>query len=150
LSAGDSSNASLVRSWIEDVLLARQDGKTLRMDYVRRRAPEYWAADYMAHDDPALGGREGIIMKLERLSRMCSDIQIEILSLYAKNDMVANSFRVTATQSEPNGPLSTAMQMSWVQNEVLRIRDGRIAEGWATKDWLASLQKIGAISLRRR
>ena len=149
VSPNEERNAWLVRSWIEDVLLSKWDGKTLKMDYVRRRAPEYWQEDYLAHDDSP-GGRENMLMKLDSLAKTCSDVQIEILSLFAKNDMVADCLQVTATQTNPSGALATLRKITWVQDEVLRIKDGRIAESWATKDWLASLQKIGAISLRHR
>jgi predicted ester cyclase len=64
-------------------------------------APEYCEENYVAHHDPPAKGREGMLSRLEVLSIAFSDPQIEILSLFAKGDMVADCFRVSANQTGP-------------------------------------------------
>jgi predicted ester cyclase len=36
-------------------------------------------------------------------------------------------------------------RVSWLQNEIYRLKDGKIVEGWVTRDWLGLWQQLGAV-----
>jgi predicted ester cyclase len=93
------------------------------MAYIRQRAPEYYEENYVAHHDPLAKGHEGPLARLETLVTAFSDVQTEILSLFAKDDTVADCFRVSANHSGPLlGIPPTGKRVSWLQNEIFKIK----------------------------
>ncbi len=146
----ETKNENLVRSWLEDILLSKSEG-SMNAQYIRLKAPDYWAEDYVAHHDPLAKGRDDLVARLAALAAAFSDVEIEILYLFGKGDMVGDGFRVTATQTGPFLGIPPAhTRVSWLQNEAFRIEAGKIVEGWVTRDWLALLQQLGALGGQKR
>ncbi len=141
----EDANRRLVLSWIEDVL--RKSAKTTEewIGYARLKAPDYWSENYTAHHDPSARGREGLLDRLTMLSTAFSDTEVEVLLLIAKGDMVADSLRIAASHTGHFlGVPPSGKRVSWLQNEIFRLKNGRIIEGWVTRDWLGLLKQLSA------
>ncbi len=143
----ETANRQLVLSWVEDVLRRRADTAEEWLRYARQRAPEYFDENYVAHHDPYAKGREGLLDRLAMLSSAFSGVEVELLLLFAKGDMVADCLRITGNHTGHFlGVPPSGRKVSWLQNEVFRLKDGKITEGWVTRDWLWLLQQLGAIT----
>ena len=150
MSSEEDANKELVGSWVNDVLRrpAKDPGEWLT--WVRRRAHEYWDENYIAHHDPTARGREGLVDRLAALSSAFSNPQVELLLLFAKGDMVSDCLRITADHTGSLlGIPPSGKKVTWLQNEMFRLKGGRIVEGWVTRDWLGLLQQLGALKAAR-
>jgi predicted ester cyclase len=112
------------------------------------RIPEFVTEDYVNHEawpgeDP---GHAGFRLRMERLHAAVPDIHLEIQEIVAAGDLVA--YRATLTGTHEGellgiGPTNKAFRVQHMH--MLRMRDGRACEHWATRDDLGMLQQLGII-----
>lgn len=144
MSSVEESNERLVRSWVNDVLKGGGKNTEEWLSRIRERAPDYYDMNYLAHHDPASKGIEGLINRFASLAYAFSDVEVDLVQLFAKGDMVADCIRVTGSHTGNFlGIRPTGRRISWLQNEIFRLKDGKIIEGWVTRDWLGLLQQLG-------
>lgn len=74
------------------------------------------------------------------------DYSMEVLEQVAEGDMVFNRLRVTGTQrGEFMGHPGTGRQFDIATFNVMRIRDGRVADEWDEFDTLDFLAQLGIV-----
>ncbi|WP_096391420.1 ester cyclase [Halopenitus persicus] len=110
---------------------------------------ELFTADYTRHDPDAgvdAQGPEPFIEALQRLHEAFPDSEVHIGELIAENDIVAFEGTMTGTHEGPfKGIEPTHERIEIPGNAMHRVRDGQIVETWATWNFLAGLQQLGAI-----
>ncbi|HEV8402498.1 MAG TPA: ester cyclase [Candidatus Limnocylindrales bacterium] len=76
------------------------------------------------------------------------DIEMSVEAMVVEDDLVAARVRSTGTNLGPlNGIIpSTGRSFDAHQSHWFRIRDGRIAEHWATRDDLRAMLELGVIT----
>ena len=142
----EEANKNLVLSWVHDVLCKPAGAAEEWMKHVRQKVPDYWDENYVAHHDPAGKGREGLLDRLTMLSSIFSGVEVEVVLLFSKGDMVADCLRITGNHTGHFlGMPPSGKRVSWLQNEIYRLKDGKIVEGWVTRDWLGLWQQLGAV-----
>jgi steroid delta-isomerase-like uncharacterized protein len=132
-------NEALVRRFVDEVVNDR------RYDLI----DELFASDYTRHDpdspetDPGPGPWAE---SLKELHTAFPDGEIRIGELVAEGDLVAFEGRMTGTHRGAfMGIDPTDAPVDVRGNAMHRVRDGRIAETWATWNFLGVLQQIGAL-----
>ena len=112
-------------------------------------AVRYFTDDFVAH---GAGPQPTTLEGLQRLTRIWRvafpDWRDEILDVVAENDLVVGRLRASGTH---NGPLldiqPTGHRCEWGMIEIVRVRDGKIAEQWGYSDFgyvIARLRKVAA------
>jgi predicted ester cyclase len=145
MSSVEEKNERLVRSWVIDVLKGGGKNTEEWLLRIREKAPDYYEENYVAHHDPTSKGRDGLLSRFASLAYAFSDVEVDLVQLFAKGDMVADCIRVTGNHTGPFlGIPPTGRKISWLQNEIFRLKDGKIVEGWVTRDWLGLFQQLGA------
>ncbi|MCL4450325.1 MAG: ester cyclase [Candidatus Thermoplasmatota archaeon] len=145
MSSVEDLNERLVRSWVNDVLKGGGKSAEEWLFRIRESAPDYYDENYVAHHDPTSKGREGLLTRFASLAYAFSDVEVDLVQLFAKGDMVADCIRITGNHTGHFlGIPPTGRKISWLQNEIFRLKDGRIVEGWVTRDWLGLFQQLGA------
>ncbi|MCL5681415.1 MAG: ester cyclase [Candidatus Thermoplasmatota archaeon] len=145
MSSEEESNERLVRRWVNDVLNGEAKSTEEWLSCIRERSPDYYDENYVAHHDPLSKGREGLLDRFASLAYAFSDVKVDLVLILAKGDLVADCIRVTGTHNgQFLGIPPTGRRVSWLQNEIFRLKDGKIIEGWVTRDWLGLFQQIGA------
>lgn len=113
------------------------------------RVAELFTADYTRHDPDASvddQGPEPFIEALARLHEAFPDSEVHVGELIAEGDLVAFEGTMTGTHEGVfRGIEPTHERMEIPGNAMHRIRDGQIAETWATWNFLAALQQLGVI-----
>jgi len=113
------------------------------------RVEEFVTPDFVNHEawpgeDP---GFEGFRLRLRRLHEAFSEMRMEVLEVVAGDDLVAYRAELSGVHTgtllgiPPTGRSFTAQQM-----HMLRLRDGRSSEHWATRDDLGMLVQLGVIT----
>jgi predicted ester cyclase len=76
------------------------------------------------------------------------DLSMRIEALIAEGDLVAARIASAGTNEGPlNGGLAaTRRRFSAAQTHWFRVRDGRLAEHWATRDDLTAMVQLGIVS----
>jgi steroid delta-isomerase-like uncharacterized protein len=131
-------NKAVVRRFFAEVVNA---GNTDRAD-------EFVAADYVEHQQlPGAEGRQGIEIAKAFLSMMRGafpDYRFDIEDLVAEGDKVVARLTVSGTQrGEMMGLAPTGKHLRTAGIEVFRLKDGKLAEHWATFDALGMLRQLG-------
>ncbi len=145
MSSVEESNERLVQSWVDDVLKGGGKNAEEWLSRIRQRAPDYYDENYVAHHDLTSKGRDGLVSRFASLAYAFSDVEVDLVQLFAKGDMVADCIRVTGNHTGNFlGIPPTGRRISWLQNEIFLLKDGSIKEGWVTRDWLGLLQQLGA------
>jgi steroid delta-isomerase-like uncharacterized protein len=112
------------------------------------RVEEFVTEDFVNHEawpgeDP---GYEGFRLRLRRLRDALPDIHMEVHEVVAGGDLVAYRATLTGThRGELLGMEPTGRSFSVQHMHMLRMRDGRSSEHWATRDDLGMLQQLGII-----
>jgi steroid delta-isomerase-like uncharacterized protein len=112
------------------------------------RVEEFVTPDFVNHEawpgeDP---GYEGFKLRLRRLHDAISDLRMEVHEVIAEGDLVA--YRATLSGAHTGALLGvppTNRPFSVQHMHMLRIRDGKASEHWATRDDLGMLQQLGVI-----
>ncbi|AZH24081.1 ester cyclase [Haloplanus aerogenes] len=131
-------NKELVRRFIDEANDKHYD-----------RVAELFTADYTRHDPDARvdeTGPEPFVEALRRLHEAFPDSEVHIGEIVAEGDLVAFEGTMTGTHEGVfRGLDPTGETIEIPGNAMHRIRDGRIAETWATWNFLLGLQQLGAI-----
>lgn len=114
---------------------------------------ELLTADYTRHD-PDAGvdeqGPEPFLEALQRLHEAFPDSEVHIGELLAEDDLVAFEGTMTGTHEGVFRGIEPTHESIEIPGTALhRIEDGQIAETWATWNFLAGLQQIGAIEMQQ-
>jgi steroid delta-isomerase-like uncharacterized protein len=107
------------------------------------------AEDFIYHGPPMLGevcGREGFKQILGVFRGAFPNFETTVEDIIAEEDRVAVRHTHYVTQSgEFAGIPATGKQAAVSGIEILRVRDGLIAEFWHMDDFLDLMQQIGAM-----
>lgn len=113
------------------------------------RVAELFTTDYTRHD-PDAGvdeqGQEPFIAALQQLHEAFPDSEVHVGEIIAEDDLVAFEGMMTGTHEGAfKGIEPTHATIEIPGNAMHRIRDGQIAETWATWNFLAGLQQLDVI-----
>ena len=114
------------------------------------RIAEFVTEDYLNHEawpgeDP---GYEGFRLRMERLHSAVPDIHLEVHEIVAAGDLLAYRATLSGTHRGPLLGMAPTGRSFRVQHmHMLRMRDGRACEHWATRDDLGMLQQLGIIPM---
>ncbi len=132
-------NKAIVRRWMEEVW---NEGKLEALD-------ELIGPDYVLHGaaDPDLPrGPEGAKQLTAAFRTAFPDLQGTIEDLIAEGERVVCRWTARATHGgEFAGIPATHRPVTFSGIEIVRIADGRIAEGWDEVDVAGILQQIGGL-----
>jgi len=134
-------NRSLIHRWFEEVW---NKGREEAID-------ELFAEDGIAHglaDEAvqALRGPEGFKPFFKKFREAFPDIQVIIEDCISEGDKVAARCRVRAKHTgEGLGVAATGNPVEFTGMSIVRIRDGKIVEGWNNFDFMRLFQQIGAL-----
>lgn len=112
------------------------------------RIEEFVTDDFVNHEawpgeDP---GPAGFRIRLERLRSAFPDMRMEVRECVAGGDLVAYRAVLSGThRGELLGMAPTGRRFAAPQMHMLRLRDGRTSEHWATRDDLGMLTQLGII-----
>lgn len=113
------------------------------------RVAELLADDYTRHDPDAPTDGRGpgpFVEALEGLHEAFPDSEVHVGEIVAGDDLVAFEGTVTGThEGEFRGVEPTHRTIEIPGNAMHRVRDGEIAETWATWNFLACLQQLGVV-----
>jgi steroid delta-isomerase-like uncharacterized protein len=111
-------------------------------------AEEVVAEDVVFHDQVRHGdfppGREGVLAAMERIRTGMPDFHVDVHEIVAEGDLVAIRWSSPGTHTgmfngmPPTGRVATLHAISMV-----RMKDGRIVEGWQEADVLGMVQELG-------
>jgi steroid delta-isomerase-like uncharacterized protein len=113
-------------------------------------AEEVVAEDVVFHDQVREGdlppGREGLRVAMERVRAGMPDFTMDVHEVVAEGDIVVIRWSSTGTHTgdfsgmPPTGRVGTLYAISMV-----RMKDGRIVEGWQETDRLGLAQQLGMV-----
>ncbi|MFT4883129.1 MAG: steroid delta-isomerase-like uncharacterized protein [Natronomonas sp.] len=136
-------NKELVRRFISEVV----NGKNYEL------AEELFTADYTRHDPDTPADKRGpepFVEALKQLHEAFPDTEVHIGEIIVEDNLVAFEGRITGTHEGPfRGVEPTQTTVEAPGNAMHRIRNGQIAETWATWDFLGVFQQLGAIDQPR-
>jgi predicted ester cyclase len=134
------ANKATVRRWFGEIVNGQTD-RTMLL----RELDETFAPEFLDHDGPDPShGREALRKMLPLLLAALPDARLTIEQLVAEGDLVAVRLRGEATHTaELAGVPPTGQKLVWTENELLRLRDGRIVESWGEGTLEDALATIG-------
>lgn len=89
-------------------------------------------------------GREGIRVAMDRISTGIPDYAMEIDDIVVEGDMVVIRWSATGTHAgDFNGFPATGRVATLYAISMVRMKDGRIIEGWQEADRLGLAQQLG-------
>ena len=134
-----AENKALVRRWFEEVW---NKGRTDAID-------EMFADDGVAHGlTPGPIGPSEFKTFHTAYRQAFPDVKIQMDDMMAEGDKVA--FRWTATASHRGhlmGIAPTGKSAQFIGIGIIRVRDGKIVEGWNVFDQLGMFKQLGVASL---
>ncbi len=81
--------------------------------------------------------------------RIFPDIEAKIEDLIAEGDMVAARVEFSATQAGSfRGFQPANRKVTFSGMDIFRLKEGKIAERWAQRDFLGMLEKLGHVTRR--
>lgn len=132
-------NKALVRRFVDEVV----------NDHRYELIDELFTSDYTRHDPDSPETEPGPgpwSESLKELHTAFPDGEIHVGELIAEHDLVSFEGKMTGThRGEFMGIEPTDASIDVQGNAMHRVRDGRIAETWATWNFLGVLQQIGAV-----
>jgi steroid delta-isomerase-like uncharacterized protein len=129
-------NKALVRRWFEEAFNA---GDLSQLD-------RYFAPTYDVHNPDIPPNLEGFTGFITMLRSAFPDMRVTIEEQIAEGDRVVQRFTARGThRGELMGVPPTGKPVSMSVIDIVRIEDGRMAEGWFVGDFLGLLQQVGAI-----
>ena len=145
-SMGNSAHADLVRRWVgmfnsQDISAA---GELAVADYT-----EHAIAPFGRIETGAVDGPTHLREAATWLIAQFPDLRMRIEAIVEAGDLVAALVASTGTNLGPlNGVLPpTGRSFSARQSHWFRIRDGRLAEHWATRDDLSAMIQLGVVPM---
>jgi steroid delta-isomerase-like uncharacterized protein len=118
------------------------------------RVAELLTVDYTRHDPDTPGnerGPEPFVEALRQLHEAFPDSEVHVGEIVAENDLVAFEGTMTGTHEGVfRGIEPTHKTIEIPGNAMHRVSDGRIAETWATWNFLGALGQLGVTELPRR
>jgi steroid delta-isomerase-like uncharacterized protein len=134
-------NKALVRRFIDEVV----NGQRYEL------IDELFTSDYTRHDPASPETEPGPgpwSESLKELHTAFPDGEVHVGELVAEDDLVSFEGTMTGThRGELWGIEPTGASVAVQGNAMHRIEEGRIAETWATWNFLGVLQQIGALEL---
>jgi predicted ester cyclase len=112
-------------------------------------ATDFFTDDFVAH---GAGRKPTTLEGLQRLTQVWRgafpDWRDEILDVVAENDLVVGRLRASGTHRGPLLDIApTGEWCEWGMIEIVRVRDGKIAEQWGYSDFgdvITRLRKVAA------
>lgn len=134
------SNKALVRRWFKKIVNGRTDPAVFLAVLEETMAP-----DFVDWDGPdPMNGREAIRRAVPVLLRALPDASFTVEQLIGEGDLVAVRVRGHATHiGEVMGIVPTGKHITWTENEIFRLADGRIVESWGEGGLEEALAEIG-------
>jgi steroid delta-isomerase-like uncharacterized protein len=117
------------------------------------RVEEFVTPDFVNHEawpgeDP---GYEGFRLRLRRLHDAFPDLHMTVREVLADGDLVAYRAELSGTHRGALLGIPPTGRSFRVQHmHMLRVRDGRASEHWATRDDLGMLVQLGVVRLPGR
>jgi steroid delta-isomerase-like uncharacterized protein len=91
-------------------------------------------------------GREGLRVAMERISTGMPDFVMDVHELVAEGDIVVIRWSATGTHAgDFNGFPATGRVSTLYAISMVRLKDGRIIEGWQETDRLGMGQQLGMV-----
>lgn len=134
-----NSNADRMRFFVEQV---QEGGRFELIDVLVH-------ADYRNHtaEPGQREDREGVQTTMKDLHAAFSDLTVRILHCVEQGDMVATYKEFRASHTGPWFELSpSGKRVEFRVMDLVRYRDGQMAEHWAIADTLSLLRQTGALA----
>jgi steroid delta-isomerase-like uncharacterized protein len=110
---------------------------------------DIFTEEYTRHDPASPESESGPgpwVESMKGLHQAFPDAEVQIGELIAEGDLVAFEGTMTGThQGDFRGIEPTDSSVEIHGNAMHRVRDGRIAETWATWDFLGLLTQVGVV-----
>jgi steroid delta-isomerase-like uncharacterized protein len=110
---------------------------------------EFIAEDVAYHGPPMIGelrGRAALVQVLEGFRQAFPGFETEIHRLVAEDDLVVVHHTHRGThQGALMGIPPTGRQIAVQGIEIVRVRDGQVAEFWHLDDFLSLMQQLGVV-----
>ncbi len=134
-----AENKAIVRRWFDEVW---NQGRAETID-------ELFAADGVAHGlGPDLHGPSEFKPFQASFRQGFPNLRIEIEDMVAEGDKVAYSWTATATHDgHLMGMAPTGKNSRFTGMGIVRVKDGRIVEGWNVFDQLTMFQQLGLVQM---
>jgi len=133
------TEAAVVQQFIDEVV----NGKEYD------RIDDLFTDDYTRHDpaSPEIEpGPDAWAESLKQLHAAFPDSEVHVGEVVSEGDLVAFEGTMTGThRGEFRGVEPTDIEFEVQGNAMHRVKDGKIAETWATWDFLGILQQVGAV-----
>jgi steroid delta-isomerase-like uncharacterized protein len=131
-------NKALMRNYIEE---AWNKGN---LDFIDKN----FSSDFVSHG--TLPGqptnRDAVKRVISTIRNAIPDLHITIEDMLAEGDKVASRWVTKGThKGDLMGAKPTGNKISVSETVVVRVKDGKVVEGWANRDDLGFLQQIGLI-----
>ncbi len=107
---------------------------------------EIYTADFVGHDPAGIkvGGMEQLQQLVTSMYAAFPDFHVVIDELIAEGDKVVKRWTVRFTHTgEFMGSLPTGKAITFSGTDTYRIAGGKLAENWASADWLSMMQQLG-------
>jgi steroid delta-isomerase-like uncharacterized protein len=132
-------NKALARRWVEGLF---NEGNLAVAD-------EILSPDFVLHapfEPRELRGREAVKQFISAYRQAFPDGHTTIEEQIAEGDKAVNRWRVRAThQGEFQGIAASGKRVEVTGIDIVRVAEGKLAEGWVELDGLGWLQQMGAI-----
>jgi steroid delta-isomerase-like uncharacterized protein len=115
-------------------------------------ADQLVAEDYVDHSLPGIGegGRAELYALVAGVRGALPDVTPVVEQAVAEGDLVACRVVARGTHSGtpfPPGIPASGRSLTWTEEHIYRIANGRIAEHWGVIDMLAIMQQLGAVPM---
>ena len=132
-------NKALVRRWFDEVW---NQGRAASID-------EMLTSDAVVHGlGPSLRGPSEFKPFQAMYRGAFPDIDIQVDDMLAEGDLVAARWSGVGThRGDGLGFTATSKRAQFKGLTIVRVRDGKIVEGWNSFDQLGMLQQLGVVTL---
>lgn len=126
-------NKSIVRQWYESFDTGQPNYDLVHADFVNHmQIPGF---------PPAL---EGVKASFDMWFKAFSDVRMSVDDMVAEGDKVATRYSARMKHTgEFLGVAATGKEVTLIALEILRIKDGKLAEHWEVWDTMGLMQQLG-------